>query len=204
MSRLFIIGCSGHGKVAADIAVKTGKYDQICFLDDNPKSECCMQFPVVRNSRYEGISPEDEVFVAIGNPRIRKKLMEQYQAEGFNLATLIHPDAVIGMNVKIGAGTIIMAGAVVNPDTELGDGVIVNTGATVDHDNRVSDYVHVSVGAHLAGTVSVGVRTWVGAGAVVSNNIVICDDVMVGAGAVVIRDIQECGTYVGVPARKIK
>lgn len=204
MKRLFIVGCSGHGKVAADIAVKSEKYDQICFLDDNPKSEHCMQFPVVGSSRYEGISPEDEVFVAIGNPQIREKLMDQYQEQGFNLATLIHPDAVIGMHVKIGAGTIIMAGAVVNPDTKLGDGVIVNTGATVDHDNRISDYAHISVGAHLAGTVSAGERTWIGAGAVVSNNITLCDDVMIGAGAVVIRDIQECGTYVGVPARKIK
>lgn len=204
MSKLFIVGCSGHGKVVADIAVKTGKYDRICFLDDNPKSECCMQFPVVGNSNYKGILPEDEVFVAIGNPGIREKLMDQYQTEGFKLATLIHPHAVIGMNVKIGVGTVIMAGAVVNPDTKLGDGVIVNTGATVDHDNRISDYVHVSAGAHLAGTVSAGVRTWIGAGAVVSNNIAVCGDVLIGAGAVVIRDIQECGTYVGVPARKIK
>lgn len=204
MKRLFIVGCSGHGKVAADIAVKTGKYNQICFLDDNPKSEFCMQFPVVGNSRYEEISPEDEVFVAIGNPQIREKLMNQYREQGFNLATLIHPDVVMGMNVKIGAGTIIMAGAVVNPDTTLGKGVVVNTGATVDHDNCISDYVHVSVGAHLAGTVSVGARTWIGAGAVVSNNVSVCDNVMIGAGATVIRDIEECGTYVGVPARKIK
>lgn len=204
MSRLFIVGCSGHGKVAVDIAVKTGKYDQIFFLDDNPKSELCMQFSVVGNSRYEEILPEDEMFVAIGNPRIREKLMDQYEAAGFNLATLIHPDAVIGMNVKIGAGTIVMAGTVINPDTEVGNGVIINTGATVDHDNRISDYVHVSVGAHLAGTVSVGTRTWIGAGAVVNNNITVCDDVMIGAGAVIIRDIKGCGTYVGVPARKIK
>lgn len=204
MRKLYIVGCSGHGKVAADIAVKTGKYDQICFLDDNPKSECCMQFPVVGNSRYKGILPEDEVFVAIGNPQIREKLMNQYREQGFNLATLIHPDAVIGINVKIGTGTIIMAGAVVNPDTKLGDGVIVNTGATVDHDNIISDYVHVSVGAHLAGTVSVGVRTWIGAGAVVSNNVSICENAMIGAGAVVIKDIIEPGTYVGVPAEKMR
>lgn len=204
MRKLYIVGCSGHGKVAADIAVKAGTYGQICFLDDNPKSEHCMQFPVVGNSRYEGILPEDEVFVAIGNPQIRETLMNQYKAAGFNLATLIHPDAVIGMHVKIGDGTIVMAGAVINTGTEVGNGVIINTGATVDHDNRISDYVHISVGAHLAGTVAAGVRTWVGAGAVVSNNITVCDDVMIGAGAVVIRDIKECGTYVGVPARKIK
>lgn len=204
MSRLFIVGCSGHGKVAADIAVKTGKYDQICFLDDNPKSECCMQFLVVGNSDYEEISREDEIVVAIGNSVIREKLMKRYQSRGYNLTTLIHPDAVIGMNVKIGIGTVIMAGAVVNPDTVLGEGVIINTGATVDHDNYIGDYAHVSVGAHLAGTVLVGRHSWIGAGAVVSNNVSICDSAMIGAGTVVIKDIMECGTYIGVPSRKIK
>ena len=36
------------------------------------------------------------------------------------------------------------------------------------------------------------------------NNVSICDNVMLGAGAVVIRDIDICGTYVGVPAEKLK
>lgn len=204
MKRLFVVGCSGHGKVAADIAVKGGNYEQICFLDDHPNRDFCMEFPVVGDSGYAQILPEDEVFVAIGNPEIRERLMKQYKARGVRLATLIHPNAVVGIHVKIGSGSILMAGAVVNPDTELGEGVIINTGATVDHDNRIADYAHVSVGAHLAGTVSVGMRTWIGAGAVVSNNIEICEDVMVGAGAAVVRNIEETGTYVGVPARKIK
>ena len=203
MSRLFIVGCSGHGKVAADIAVKNGKYDQICFLDDNPKSELCMQFPVVGNSRYEGISPEDEVFVAIGNSQIREKLMDQYEAAGFNLATLIHPDAIIGMNVKIGVGTIIMAGAVVNPDTELRDGVIINTCSSVDHDCVISDYAHVAVGSHLCGNIFVGKGTWIGAGATVSNNVSVCPNCMIGAGAVVVNDILESGTYIGIPAKRL-
>lgn len=204
MKRLFIVGCSGHGKVAADIAVKSGKYDQIVFLDDNPESQCCMQFPVVGNSEYNEISLQDEVFVAIGNPSVREMLMERYKNRGMKIANLIHPDAVIGIQVKMGHGIIMMAGSVVNPDTEIGNGVIINTGATVDHDNRIEDYAHISVGAHLAGTVSVGRHSWIGAGAVVSNNISICDDVMIGAGAVVVRNIDKSGTYAGVPARKIK
>ena len=37
----------------------------------------------------------------------------------------------------------------------------------------------------------------------VSNNITICGGCMIGAGAVVVRDIEEPGTYVGVPARRL-
>lgn len=204
MGRLFIVGCSGHGKVIADIALKLRKYDEIIFLDDNPAADRCLGIPVAGGSTYEDIAPQDEIIVAIGNPEIRRRLQEQYEKRHLSVATLIHPDAVIGTAVKIGAGTVVMAGAVINPDSVLGKGVIVNTGATVDHDNIINDYAHISVGAHTAGTVTVGKATWIGAGAVVSNNLRICDNVMIGAGAVVISDIEEPGTYVGVPARKIR
>ena len=56
----------------------------------------------------------------------------------------------------------------------------------------------------MAGTVSIGAGTWIGAGATVSNNLQICGGCMIGAGAVVIKSITESGTYVGVPAEKIK
>lgn len=82
--------------------------------------------------------------------------------------------------------------------------VIINTGATVDHDDVICDYAHISVGAHIAGTVTIEKSTWIGAGAVVSNNLHICGRVMVGAGAAVVKNIEEQGTYVGVPARKIR
>jgi serine acetyltransferase len=32
----------------------------------------------------------------------------------------------------------------------------------------------------------------------------ICDDVIIGAGAVVLSNITEKGTYVGIPAKRIK
>ena len=86
----------------------------------------------------------------------------------------------------------------------IGKGCIINTGASVDHDCKVEDFAHISVGAHVAGTCCIGKRTWIGAGAVVSNNVNICGDCLIGAGAVVIRNMEESGTYVGCPARKIR
>lgn len=204
MGRLFIVGCSGHGKVIADIALKQNQYEELLFLDDNPKSDSYMGIPVIGNSTYKDITTRDEVIIAIGNSDIRRRLQEQYVQKRLTVATLIHPEAVIGTDVKIGEGTVVMAGTVISPSSAIGNGVIINTGATVDHDNIIGDYAHISVGAHTAGTVTVGKSTWIGAGAVVSNNLSICDNVMIGAGTVVIRDIKEPGIYVGVPARKIR
>ena len=201
MKKLVIIGASGHGKVAADIARYT--YNDILFLDDEPQESKCLGYPVVGAvDTYGDYLNEADFFVAIGSAAVRRDITEMLLAAGAALATLVHPRAVVADSVTLGQGTVVMAGAIVNPDSRIGKGCIVNTSASVDHDCRLADYVHVSVGAHLAGTVFVGNATWVGAGAIVKNNVDICGDCMIGAGAVVVRSITESGTNTGVPARR--
>ncbi len=195
MNRLIIIGASGHGKVIADIAVKSG-YKDIVFLDDDSSVQECAGFPVIGKSQDAKALDGDKV-VAVGNPLVRERIMKD-----IDTVSLVHPDAVVGRRVSLGRGTVVMAGAVINSDTEIGDGCIINTASSVDHDCTLEDYTHVAVGAHLCGNVSVGKRTWIGAGATVSNNISICGDCVLGAGAVVIKDIAESGTYIGVPAKR--
>lgn len=198
--RLIIIGASGQGRVVADIAKKCG-YEDIVFLDNDPALTACAGYPVLGQDSMAS-QLEGDLFVAIGNGQIRKKLMERENGRVFPI--LIHPSAVVAEDVEMECGCVVMAGAVINPGARLGKGVIVNTCASVDHDCVIADYSHISVGAHVAGTVEIGQCTWIGAGAVVSNNISVCDGCMIGAGAVVVKNIEEPGTYVGVPARKIQ
>jgi sugar O-acyltransferase (sialic acid O-acetyltransferase NeuD family) len=197
MNRLIVIGASGHGKVVADIAVLNG-YEDIVFLDDDESLKECAGFPVIGKSTE---APGGEIFVAVGNPQTRKRLMELYKDR--TQPVLIHPNAVVAKDVKIGSGTVVMAGAVINPGARIRRGIIVNTSSSIDHDCSVGDYSHVSVGAHLCGTVKVEDSVWIGAGATVINNVNICGGCTIGAGAVVIKDIKEPGTYVGVPAKMI-
>lgn len=200
MKQLVIIGASGHGKVVADIARKTG-YNAISFLDDNEAIMECGGYAVVgKSSQY--VDVDCDVIVAIGNPIVRERIQKDVESAGKNIPALVHPNASIAENVEIGRGTVVVAGAVINPGARIGRGCIINTGASVDHDCEVADFVHVSVGAHVAGTVEIGERTWIGAGSTVSNNIRICADCMIGAGSVVIKNIEKPGTYIGVPAKE--
>ncbi len=200
MKKLAIIGAGGHGKVVADIAKKNG-YEKIFFLDDCNRDDFLGSYPIIGDT--DSVIPEDyDLFIAIGNAETRRKMTGKFSDR--NIITLIHPDAIIADDVKLGRGTCVMAGAVINPGVAIGEGCIVNTSSSVDHDSVLDDYVHVSVGAHIAGTVMVGDGTWVGIGAVISNNINVCRNCMLGAGTVVVKDILTSGTYVGVPARLIK
>ena len=185
----------------ADIAMKKG-YSNICFVDDNATGEC-MGVPIIgTTSDINELNDGNTDFViAIGNNATRKQIVKKYSV---NWVTLIHPSAQIATNVTIGEGTVVMAGAIVNPCTTIGEHCIINTGAIVEHDNVIEDYAHISPNAALGGTVRVGALSHIGIGATVKNNTDICGGCVIAAGAVVIRDITESGTYVGVPAKKIK
>lgn len=199
MKQLIIIGASGHGKVVADIA-KCNNYTNIAFLDDNDSVTECNGYKVLgKTAEYKKF--DCDFFVAIGNSHIRAKILKELISAHKSITTLVHPNAIIADDVKIGNGTVVMAGAVINPSSTIGEGCIINTCASVDHDNVIGNYVHISVGSHTAGTVAIGDYTWLGIGAVVSNNISICKDCMIGAGAVVVNNLTESGTYIGVPAK---
>ncbi len=202
--KLLIIGAGGHGRVAADIAIKMDKWNDISFLDDNDDIKPSMGIEVIGKSSdaFKYIKDHD-IFIAIGDNTTREMIQEKLQADGARIPVLVHPDAVIGTQVELGDGTVVMAGVVINCCTKIGRGCIINTGATIDHDNYIEDYVHISPGAHTAGTVKIGKGTWLGIGSIVSNNLSITSRCIVGAGAVVVKDITEAGIYIGVPARRV-
>lgn len=204
MKNLVIVGAGGQGKVVADIALKLDKYDRIYFLNDGEKKEC-MGLPIVGPTNdIEKYINSSDFFVAIGDNTDRKYFIEKLCAKGASLPTLIHPQAVIGKNVELSNASVIMAGAVVNSCTKIGRGSIINTCSSVDHDCVVGDYVHVSVGAHVCGDVHIGNNCFLGAGTIIKNHITISSNCCFGAGAVVIEDIKEEGTYIGLPAKRLR
>lgn len=198
-----IIGAGGHGKVIADIIVKSG--DNIFgFLDDSKDvGEIIIDKYIVIGKVVdcEKLQQENKdlcFVIAIGNNYVRKDIFEKYK---LNYYTAIHPTAVIGMDVHIGIGTVVMANACINSSAVIGNNCIINTGAIIEHDNVIEDNVHVSPNATLCGTVKVGECTHIGAGVTVRNNISIISDCVIGAGGVVVKNINYKGIYVGVPAK---
>lgn len=196
-----IIGAGGHGRVVADTITLCG--DKVVgFLDDNAQSDENMKVIGKKADAHKYCDGETYLFVAIGNCKVRKEIMESLPDAKWYIA--IHPSAVVSPSAKIGEGSCVLPNAAVNNSAEIGKGVVVNTGAAVDHDNVIGDYSLLACGAHLAGTVSVGECTWIGVGSTISNNIVVCNNVRLEAGTVVIENITEEGTYLGNPAKKVR
>lgn len=202
MSKLVIFGAGGHAKVVADIALKNG-FELEGFLDDNASISSVMGYPVLGKIDDCVKFKESCVFaMGIGNNAVRKMIFEKYS--DYEYPTLIHPTVSQGIETKIGKGTVVMPMAVINACTEIGDFCVINSGAVVEHDCKIGNYTLVAPHATICGTVRIGEFVWMGAGSTVNQTINICDGVTVGSGTVVIKDITERGTYVGVPATKIK
>ena len=203
MSRLAILGDSGHGKVVADTAECCG-WRAIDFFDDEwPHVSSIGPWQVVGDTEllkselhiYEG------VLVAIGNNHIRHRKLLELEAAGGRLCTLVHPAATVSRYALLDRGSVVFAGVVVNADSRIGLGAILNTGCSIDHDCLLDDCVHVSPGARIAGTVRIGRLSWIGIGACVKQSINIGSNVTVGAGAAVVSDVVDGVTVVGVPAK---
>lgn len=145
-----------------------------------------------------------QAVVAVGDNATRYRVAGALSDNGVTMATIVHPQAVIGGRVTLGAGTVVLAGAVVNADTTIGEHAIINTACSVDHDSLIGNATHISPGAHLGGTVVVGEGAHIDLGACVRNNITIGCWSVVGAGAVVVTDVPERVISFGCPGRIVR
>lgn len=195
---MLIYGAGGHAKVVIScILANKNKIDSI--FDDNPdKNE--VYGITVSGSYNPGISPNQEVIIAIGNNLIRRKISDQVKHA---FGTTIHPSCIVDKTVKISEGTVILHNSVIQADSIIGRHVIINTSVSVDHDCVIGDFVHLAPGVILAGNVCVGENTLIGLGSIVTPGLMIGRNCFVTAGSVVTKNIPEGAIVRGNPARII-
>jgi sugar O-acyltransferase (sialic acid O-acetyltransferase NeuD family) len=198
---LIVLGFGGHARSIADVALAAGTRTLV-FVDANARpGESFCGFAAVPDC--PALTTASAVLPAAGDNLARERQLEAFDGRA-RLCTLVSPRAYVGVEAQVGRGAFVAHHAHVGPAAVIADGCIVNTGAVIDHESTIGRCTHVSVNATVAGRCTLGARVFVGAGAVVIDGVTIADDVVIGAGAAVVADIREPGTYVGVPARKVR
>lgn len=199
---LVIIGCGGHARSVADVALAAG-HAALCFADRHArKGETILGHPVLALAAIEDRLRGQAYILALGDNLQREAEMARLRTlAGQPPATVIAPDAHVGVGATIGDGVFVGWGAHIGPCARVGENAIVNTRAIVEHEAIVGAHSHVAVNALLLGRSRIGDRVFLGAGAVVRDGLAVASDVTIGAGGVVTADIREPGIYQGIPAR---
>jgi sugar O-acyltransferase (sialic acid O-acetyltransferase NeuD family) len=211
---IVIVGAGRHGSEVysylTDIAAIHQDVRVVGFVDDKKPGGRWLSTEILGSfadlAACWGEHTTYHYITATGSNDLRRAFVQK--AESINALrakawSVIHPQAVIGRDVTIGAGTCVAPGAIITTRVRIGCHCIVNVNASVSHDCVIGDFVNINPGAVIAGSARIGDGVFVGAGATVIDEVVIGHGTVIGAGAVVIDDIPPCVTAVGVPARPL-
>jgi len=182
MKKILVYGSQDFGQVVKALVVKCG-HEFSGFIDDfNSGNE------IVGNylQACESFSPQHfEIVIAIGYKNIKErwKIYQKVCLAGYSIPCIIHPNALISDNCKIGAGSIIMAGAIVDVNAQLEELVVVWPGVVVNHDSVIHANTFLSPNSTICGFVEVGKDCFLGAGTIVVDHRKVPDGSFVKAGS---------------------
>lgn len=211
---LVIVGCGGHGREALSIvrahnqAVPGDRaWEVLGFVDDHP-SDAHRQLvgslgvPLLGSLEWLADAPRNtHVILGLGEPATRRAIGRRIDGYGLPSASVVHPAATVGPDLRAGPGLLVFAGARITVNVTLGRHVHINQNATVGHDCTFDDYVSVHPLAAVSGNCRLESGVMIGTTAAVLQGRRIGAGATVGAGACVVHDIPAAATVKGIPAR---
>lgn len=154
------------------------------------------------------ISPQsvgtDLAILAIGSPREKQGIYEQFSGLGFRFPSFVHPSAIVSDLVNIGEGVVISPACVVSPNVTLGRLVYLNFSCGIGHDARIGAFTHVNPGVQVGGFSVVGEHVLIGSGSTILQRITIGHRATIGSGSVVFGAVAEGVTVMGNPAKRMR
>jgi sugar O-acyltransferase (sialic acid O-acetyltransferase NeuD family) len=211
-ARLFIVGAGGFGREVHEYAREAGaawggeRFEIAGFLDDNPAALAGhgdVGATVVGGIAAAAPAAGDRYVLAVGDPRLRKRLAALLGGRGARFVSIVHPRAWVARESVLGDGVVVGPLSYVGPGARLADHVLVNPQVAVAHDVQAGRWSVFSPMCAANGAVVVGDGGFLGTHATVLPGRTIGAWAYVGAGALVNRDVDAGAKVVGVPARVI-
>lgn len=208
MKSIIIVGASGLGRELLqwikDINKISLKWDIKGFLDDNISALDGLKCDArVIGKIIEWQPSEEEVFVCgIAFPDIKEKVVKLLKDRGAKFETIIHPNTIIGDNVKVGEGTVIAPRSLLTTNVEIGS-YVTFLSSDAGHDSKIGDFSTLSGKCSINGHVEIGQKVYIGNGALIYPGKKIGNNAFIGIGSVVINNVKAGIKVFGNPARRI-
>lgn len=179
---LLIIGAGGLGRMTLDLVEK----DYNCFFVDDGY-DCgemiCDTKVVGRISDLDNLRRYfDNCIVTIGDNKIREQIVQKCLLFGFNIISIISPNAFASKWAKIGEGCVVMPYATIQNGSTIGKGTILCSHVEIHHDSSVGDFCVIYPNTTIRTYVNVGNRVKCGSNVSVGNNCKVDDDSIIKDG----------------------
>lgn len=194
---LLMLGAGGHARACREVVEAEGRFSVLGYVGQREEMNAA-----VGDLRVVGADCDLERLRAdagqahigigqLGLGSTRRRLFELVQSHGFELPTLVSPQAFVAPSASLGAGTIVMPGAIVHTEARIGENCILNSRALIEHEAVVGDHVHVATGAILNGSVQVGSLSMIGSGTCIREGVSVGPSSFVGMGLSITESLPE-------------
>ena len=191
--KLALFGYGGHAREAACQIEQEVTF----FVDDKYANDVAKPISEFNPEEYMMI-------VAVADSKDRADIVAKLPKET-KYFTFIHPSVhIMDDNIQVGVGSFIGANSILTTNIKLGNHTLLNRGNHIGHDSVAGDFFSMMPNAVVGGNVTLGDNVYLGSCSNIREKINITSDVLIGMNAAVVKDITENGTYVGVPAKKLK
>lgn len=190
-----LIGNGGH---AREVMAQMENKNIIRFVDDQYWKNESNVLPL---SQFN--SDEYEIMIAVGDSRARFDISQKLPKET-KYFTFIHPTVLImDDNIEIGEGSFIGAYSILTTNIKIGKHSLLNRSVHIGHDSRIGNYFSAMPGVIISGNVTIYDCVYLGTNSSIKEKISIHSLSTIGMNGAVVKHIEEPGTYVGIPAKKI-
>lgn len=197
----------GNGEMAHEIynlvvsCDEKNKYERVFFVDleEDADNNVVSEEEFLKSDRQSS-----KILIGMGEPFMRKKMYDKYIGYGFEMATFIHPFAVVIGNTVIEDGTVILPFTYVSQNVRVGKNVILHSGCKIENDCVVGDNCFVSCNAFVGAKTEIGDGCFVGPNSTLRDSITIGENSIIGMGAVVVKTVNKQSVCLGNPAVKVR
>lgn len=210
MKKIVILGAGGLGRDVQWLIERINKnnvtWKILGYIDDGiPKGRIVDGYEVLGGIEHlEQYNEPIYVACAVGAAKTRKKIIEKLSKnEMVRFPNLIDPSVEMSDLIQWGKGNIVCAGTILTVNIRIEDFCIITVACTIGHDDVLDSFVTVYPSVNISGNVHIGQCSELGTGTQIIQGIEIKEESIIGAGSVVVKNIEESGTYVGVPVKKI-
>ena len=212
MKKIVIVGAGGFGREVEWLIKRINQvnptYEMIGFVDDGKAigEKIGHSKVIYTTDELSKVNEELCVTIAIGNAKVRKMIAEKLSANpNLEFSNLIDPSVIYDEEeTTLGKGNIICAGTIMTVNIAIGNFNIINLDCTIGHDDTMKDYITIYPSVNVSGNVVLNDCVEVGTGTQIIQGLTVVENTIIGASAAVVKSIKESGTYVGIPAKKIK